>query len=182
MSKIYSKFGDFGTTNLSDEKHIPKNNPIINALGNLDECNSCIGIALSFWPQGASLEANRMQLIEIQHALFDLGSHLSFKEKSPIVKNRFNKKGTALLEQWIDEMDAQLPKLQNFILPGGHPAGAHLHSARAVCRRLERSMIDLASKDQEWLPYINRLSDYLFMLARYVNFATGMPEIKWTRG
>lgn len=156
------------------------------AMGTVDECNSTIGCALAFLPTVAKFNPVREQLIRVQHALFDLGAALATPRtraaNAKIEKTRFDDEGIVLLEQWIDEMETQLPELKTFILPGGHPAGAMLHLARSITRRAERSILPLHEHSEvsdHVLMYINRLSDYLFVLSRYVNHLNHNPETLW---
>jgi cob(I)alamin adenosyltransferase len=183
--KIYTKTGDKGQTSLFTGQRVPKNDPFIEALGTVDECNSTIGVAISFM-QDQILHPIKEQLEVIQHALFDVGAALATPRtkaiNSKLDKTRFDHDAIALLEQWIDKMEEDLPELKAFILPGGHPAGALLHLARSICRRAERSVIPLnASADvsDHVLIYFNRLSDYLFVLSRYVNHLSKKPETLW---
>jgi cob(I)alamin adenosyltransferase len=184
--KIYTRTGDDGTTSLFSGHRVKKSDSCIEALGSIDECNCFIGLALSFITLEQELEKVKTQLIAIQNALFDLGAHVAtpLKEssKEKIKKTRFDAGGTTELETWIDEMHLVLPPLKSFILPGGDPTGSSLHLARSVCRRAERGLVDLFEKEeisQDALKYINRLSDYLFVLARYVNHITHSGEVEW---
>jgi cob(I)alamin adenosyltransferase len=184
--KIYTKTGDHGETSLFTGQRVPKDNPFIEALGSVDECNSCIGTALPFLPAKEEMTEVRQQLEIVQHALFDVGAALATPRTrataSKLDKTRFDDEGTQLLEQWIDRMDECLPKLHDFILPGGDPAGAFLHLSRSICRRAERHILPLhrsGDVSDNLLIYLNRLSDYLFMLSRYVNFVNNSPEIRW---
>ncbi len=184
--KIYTKTGDKGETSLFNGSRVPKNDPFIDALGTVDECNSAIGAALSFLPHVSKFHMIRDQLTTIQHTLFDLGAALATPRTSSsnykIGKTRFDSEGTVLLEQWIDEMEQELPELKTFILPSGHPSGAMLHLARSICRRAERLVIPIhqhTDVSDQVIMYINRLSDYLFVVSRYVNHLTHMPETTW---
>lgn len=184
MTKIYTKTGDKGETSLFTGKRVRKNDPYIDALGTVDECNSAIGASLAFLPQSASQV--RDQLTAIQHALFDLGAALatprSSASLSKIAKTRFDHEGVELLEKWIDAWELQLPPLTTFILPGGHPAGAMLHVARSICRRAERLVVPINREtdvSDEVLMYLNRLSDYLFVVSRFVNHHLNSPETLW---
>ena len=184
--KIYTKTGDSGQTSLFSGKRVLKNDLVMEALGTVDECNSAIGTTLSLLPLSPpALEEVKNQLIDVQHALFDLGAALATPATQSthrkIEKTRFDQESILLLEQWIDAMEASLPKLTAFILPGGHPCGAMLHLARSICRRAERNVISLNPQDisTEVLVYLNRLSDYLFVTSRYINFTLSLPESKW---
>ncbi|MBA3721821.1 MAG: cob(I)yrinic acid a,c-diamide adenosyltransferase [Parachlamydiaceae bacterium] len=184
--KIYTRTGDEGTTSLYTGKRIPKDDPFVEALGNVDEGNSAIGFALSFLPQKKEFNKTREQLIAIQHALFDAGAALatpltSATEKK-LAKTHFDQHAIASLESWIDEMEAQLNPLKHFILPGGHNAGASLHLARSIIRRAERTVIPLylqGDVNASVMVYLNRLSDYLFVASRYINHILQEPETIW---
>ena len=184
--KIYTKTGDTGETSLFSGQRVPKNDPFIEALGSVDECNSAIGIALSFMGNEPSLKQTRHQLEIIQHTLFDLGASLATPRTravgSKIEKTRFDDEGIHLLEKWIDQMEETLPELHTFILPGGHSAGAFLHLARSICRRAERNITPIsknADVSKNVTVYLNRLSDYLFVASRYVNHLCKQPETLW---
>jgi cob(I)alamin adenosyltransferase len=184
--KIYTRTGDKGETSLFTGERIGKQDPTIEAIGTVDECNCCIGLAIAMIGKQSEFKQIKEQLETVQHALFDVGAALATPRtraiKSKIEKTRFDQDETALLEKWIDEMDAKLPKLHAFILPGGNPCGANLHLARSVCRRAERLVVPLHKKldvSDNVLVYLNRLSDYLFVLSRYVNHLTNTPETSW---
>lgn len=186
MTKIYTRTGDKGDTSLFTGQRVPKNDPLIEALGTVDECNSAIGMTISLFPRGDLLISTRKQLETIQHALFDLGAALATPRtraaEEKIKKTRFDPEETRLLEQWIDRMEENLPPLKTFILPGGHPAGAMLHLARSICRRAERLVIPLhihADVSDHVMIYLNRLSDYLFVASRFTNHCLVMPETLW---
>lgn len=186
MTKIYTKTGDNGFTSLFTGERVPKNDPLIEAIGTVDECNSCIGMAISFLPKDEQIESLKSQLETIQHALFDLGAALATPRtrasEFKINKTRFDHQGTEKLENWIDQMDAALPALKEFILPGGHPSASCLHLARSVCRRSERLIIPFmqhSDVSEHVMIYLNRLSDYLFVAARFANFLNRTPETKW---
>ncbi len=184
--KIYTKTGDKGETSLFTGQRVPKNNPTIEALGTVDECNSAIGAAIAFIPSEGQYKNIHNQLTIIQHALFDLGAALATPRSKAnsvkIDKTRFDQEEIELIEKWIDEMSNELPELRTFILPGGHPGGALLHLARSVCRRAERVVVPLsnhADVSEKVIRYLNRLSDYLFMCSRMVNHLAASPETKW---
>lgn len=185
-TKIYTRTGDKGETSLFTGQRIPKNDPYMEAIGTVDECNCSIGVALSFMDDTSSFSKLKEQLKLVQHALFDVGAALATPRTSAsdskLNKTRFDHDATALLERWMDEMDTKLPELHSFILPGGHPSGACLHLARSICRRAERWVVPLNKQgdvSDHVLVYLNRLSDYLFILSRYVNFLTHASETKW---
>ena len=186
MTKIYTRTGDKGETSLFTGQRLKKNDPFIEALGTVDECNSALGVALSFLPQNDSLKPVREQLEIIQHALFDVGAALATPRtravNKKLEKTRFDNEEIDSLEKWIDVFNSKLPPLKAFILPGGHPCGANLHLARSVCRRAERLVIPLHDQHDvapNILMYLNRLSDYLFMASRYVNQELKCPETTW---
>lgn len=185
--KIYTRTGDQGMTSLFTGVRVHKNDSFIEALGAVDEGNSAIGAALSFFPKNVPLlQPIHHQLELIQHALFDVGAALATPRTSEVdsklEKTRFGHEAIDKLEKWIDEMDKELPPLKNFILPSGHSAGALLHLARSLIRRAERQVVPLFEQHDvspEVLVYLNRLSDYLFMASRFVNHALQVPETKW---
>ncbi|MEM1282650.1 MAG: cob(I)yrinic acid a,c-diamide adenosyltransferase [Chlamydiota bacterium] len=184
--KIYTKTGDKGDTSLFSGQRVPKNDPFIQALGSIDECNSAIGSAISLLPTSEQFKQVIEQLEIIQHALFDLGAAVATPRTkavdAKIEKTRFDQEETSLLEEWIDSMTHELPQLKTFILPGGHPSGAMLHLARSICRRAEREVVPLtnhADVSENVFIYLNRLSDYLFTVSRYVNHLTKTPETCW---
>ncbi len=189
MTKIYTKTGDKGETSLFTGQRVPKNDPFIEALGSVDECNSSLGAAIAFLPPTTKeMKAIRQQLETIQHALFDIGAALATPRTRAadvkLEKTRFDKEEVEQLEHWIDEMTAQLPPLHAFILPGGHQSGALLHVARSICRRAERRILPLHRNQDvsdSVVIYINRLSDYLFCLSRYVNYLNKLPETEWVQ-
>lgn len=184
MTKIYTKTGDKGETSLFTGKRVPKNDPYIDALGTVDECNSAIGASLAFLP--SSLPQIREQLTSIQHSLFDLGAALATPRtsatSSKIAKTRFDHEAVKQIENWIDALDKELPPLKTFILPGGHPSGSMLHLARAICRRCERLVVPInqhTDVSDDVLMFLNRLSDYLFVVSRFVNHHLHCPETLW---
>lgn len=183
--KVYTRTGDKGETSLYTGERILKNHELLEAIGTVDECNCSIGIATSLINQLELLPVKE-QLETIQHALFDLGAALATPRTravaSKLDKTRFDQEATALLEQWIDAIEAILPPLHTFILPGGHVCGAVLHQARSICRRAERLVVSLnkcADVSDNVLVYLNRLSDYLFVASRYVNYLVHIPETQW---
>ncbi len=186
MLKIYTKTGDTGFTSLYTGQRVPKNDPIISAIGIVDECNSSIGVAVAFLPKGDPFELIKEELETIQHALFDVGAALATPQtratEKKIEKTRFDEEATERLEHWIDTWESQLPPLKTFILPGGHPCGALLHMARTNCRTAERLVSPLQQNkevSEHVLKYLNRLSDYLFVISRAVNQMTNSQETPW---
>ncbi len=185
-SRIYTRTGDKGETSLFTGQRVAKNNSFIEALGNVDEANATIGVVRACLPADAQLNKVNEQLEIIQHALFDVGAALatprSCQSEQKIKKTRFDEESIAFIEQWIDEMEGALPTLHNFILPGGHLAGAMLHMARTTVRSAERFVISLYEQGdvaQAVLIYLNRLSDYLFVLSRFVNHHLKVAETIW---
>jgi len=175
--KIYTRQGDSGETSLPSGRKVSKTSLIVEALGVLDECNAAIGVAISLIPKDAELSSYRQQLITIQRDLFEVGASLEITPYST-----FNSAETIKLEDWIDKMEQKLPSLRGFILPGGHPASASLHLARSLCRRAERvawSLTENKEALEKILPYLNRLSDYLFVASRTFNHFSKVEEIPW---
>jgi cob(I)alamin adenosyltransferase len=169
--KIYTKTGDAGETSLFGGARVPKSDARIEAYGTIDELNSFLGVARASWPASPLDE----ELGRIQSDLFDLGAHLAAPGS-----NRFwgvRAERVAELESAIDGMESKLPPLRNFILPGGCAAAANLHVARTVCRRAERLVVTL--HDDASIVYLNRLSDFLFVAARYANLQHGVDDVVW---
>lgn len=179
-SNIYTRTGDAGTTSLVDGSRVRKDNVRLEAYGTLDEFSSFLGVVLS--APDCPPESHR-QLLTIQNRLFDIGAYLATPSngtETPAVRNL--DKEIEDIEHWIDAIDAEVPKLRAFILPGGSQLSAHAHVARTVCRRAERRILSLAAQeyvDPTLIKYVNRLSDYLFILARYLNHKAGIAEITW---
>lgn len=177
--KIYTKTGDRGETSLFGGGRVSKHHLRVEAYGTIDEVNSLLGLARA---SGPSREGDRW-LEKAQNQLFHLGSDLA----APLDAKtdwlvRVTEQDIAWLESTIDCMSDTLAPLRNFILPGGAQAAAHLHVARAVCRRAERLITALGESEEiseHVMPYVNRLSDWLFMLARYENMKAGESELKW---
>ncbi|MBP7927808.1 cob(I)yrinic acid a,c-diamide adenosyltransferase [Patescibacteria group bacterium] len=176
--KIYTKTGDKGTTSLFGGKPSLKSGKIVDLIGTIDEVNSIIGVAVV-----SSSAYTQKGLTPVQNDLFVLGAYFAgdLQQKS---KNNFKKK-TLSLEKSIDNATSKVPPLKYFILPGGTAASANLHYARTVCRRLERLLVDFLNdtnfleKEADLLTYINRLSDYLYVLARKENYDSGIDDIPW---
>lgn len=188
LNKIYTRTGDDGTTGLVDGSRTPKHSLRIAAIGDIDEANSAIGVAAAAMAQD-SLAA---VLFRIQNDLFDLGADLAtplgalggadFAPSDMVL--RIVPTQIAWLEQQIDELNDRLEPLTSFILPGGSVAAAHTHLARAISRRAERSVTALAASEPvnpAAAAYVNRLSDYLFVLARVLN-DDGRADVKWVPG
>ena len=187
--KIYTKTGDEGETGLLGGARVSKQHPVIQVTGELDEINCQLGAVLAEeLPQEM-----RDWLLQIQHDLFDLGSQVAASESESSRAAAFPAARVQELENWIDQLDQRLPALRQFILPGGGRAGGQLHLARAVCRRAERQWVvwwggDLSAAPAVRQPlhhgliYLNRLSDLLFVMARWVNLKQERPETPWDVG
>ena len=177
--KIYTKKGDKGITGLLGGTRVSKNNIRIEAYGTIDELNSYLGLISSLSICGFYKD----QINEVQDRLFTIGSLLaSDPNKSNLQLPMLDLKDIQKLEAWIDEFEKTIPALTSFILPGGHHTGAHVHVARCICRRAERIVVALSEIDQvdeRILSYLNRLSDYLFVLSRKLNFEQGSKEQLW---
>jgi cob(I)alamin adenosyltransferase len=173
--KIYTKFGDKGSTQLIGGAVVPKNNPRVEAYGGIDELNAVLGIVIAF----SDMDELFSQLTKIQNDLFVIGAELASKG----AKSRtISPARVGELEREIDRMWEQLPPLRNFILPGGSKTASLLHLARTVCRRAERSIIALSQKEPvnpDIIVYVNRVGDLLFTMARYINYKKKVPEIIW---
>jgi cob(I)alamin adenosyltransferase len=176
--KIYTRTGDDGSTGLVNGSRTSKSNPRVEAYGEVDEVNAMIGLA-----RAEGLDADIDVILEtVQRDLFALGSRLADSgERVPdrVIRIDVGPDAVAQLEQWIDVLDAELPALTRFVLPGGDRAAAAIHVARTVCRRAERRMVALGSLAPIYLTYINRLSDLLFVVARAVNRRNDVPEVEW---
>ena len=177
--KIYTKKGDAGKTSLVSGKGVSKSHPRLDAYGTLDELNSVVGRVASLTGDSKIND----HLFKIQNQLFNIGSQLACDNKAMAEKlSTIKEPDIKDIELFIDEMTEKLTPLKNFILPGGTEAASCCHLARTVCRRAEREMIKLHEQDPIDLlhiQYINRLSDMLFTLARYINHLAKMPETTW---
>ncbi len=178
--KIYTKTGDKGQTSLIGGTRLPKQHIRIEAYGTVDELNSFLGLIRD------AKELNREYypiIIEIQDRLFTIGSLLAADPvKNKMTLPQVNEADIQLLEKEIDQMDAQLPEMKHFVLPGGHPLVSHCHVARCVCRRAERAVLRLAENEavnEIIYKYLNRLSDYLFVLSRKTAMELNALEIPW---
>lgn len=175
MAKIYTKTGDKGETGLIGGKRVPKNHVRVEAYGTVDEANAVLGIILSRYSYFTHYE----ELSQVQHLLFEVGAVLANPDTSH--HHAFDTDVTHL-EKLIDELSDSLPDLTQFILPSGTELGAYLHFARTVVRRAERRVITVSQHQpvpEDVIRYLNRLSDYLFVLARAVNHEHGAPEKVW---
>lgn len=180
LTKIYTRQGDDGLTGLSGGQRVPKESLRVSAYGTVDELNSALGVALA----GGLCTRLAELLPGIQNELFHLGSDLSFLEedKAKYRIPQIEARHVTRLEALIDEMTAIVGPLQNFILPGGSIGSAHLHVARTICRRAEREVIALGRVESIGpyvVPYLNRLSDALFTMARYENHVLQVAEPLW---
>ena len=180
--KIYTKTGDSGETSLLGGKRTYKCCLEMDAIGEVDEINAYVGLIIA--ELGVNLPENKKLLIKIQHNLFIIGSNIAAIQTD--LKNipKITEDQIIALEKQIDKLDEHLPVLDQFILPGGHKIAAMTYIARTVCRRAERTVIDLSKKhevDPFIKKYMNRLSDYLFTLGRYINKKTNKPEIAWKK-
>ncbi len=178
--KIYTKTGDSGETGLFGGPRVAKNAPRIEAYGTLDELNAVLGVVRACGPDAAF----DGPLARVQNQLFDLGAELASPDPAKCRVSGVGEAEIVALEHEIDAWEATLPPLRQFILPGGADAGAHLHVARTVCRRAERRLVTLASQSDEHvdplaMKYVNRLSDWLFVLARAVNQTAGIGDTPW---
>ena len=177
--KIYTKTGDAGTTGLFGGKRLPKNHLRIEAYGTVDELNSYVGLVRDVATNGDV----RDLLKSVQDRLFTIGSNLASDPDKNVITPDLNPADIEALEQAIDQMNTELPDLRNFILPGGHTTVSFCHIARCVCRRAERLTVALHENEPIEaliLKYLNRLSDYLFVLARKLGKDLGSEEIAWT--
>lgn len=184
--KVYTKTGDAGTTALFGGTRVPKHHIRIDSYGTVDELNSFIGLVRDQKIDVRSKET----LMHIQNKLFTVGAVLATDPEKMVLKNgkerlnipKINIKDVELLESEMDWMDTELPQMTHFVLPGGHPTVSHCHVARTVCRRAERlatALYEMEPFDEHTLKYLNRLSDYLFVLARKLSQDLQAEEIKW---
>lgn len=183
-SKLYTMTGDGGMTSLVYGERVPKTCLRLDAYGTLDEFSSFLGVALSREDCPADMKA---ELLDIQNRLFDVGCYLATAAKpgseAPADIPGLCAEDIREVEGWIDSRDAAVPKVNAFVLPGGCGLAAALHVARAVCRRAERRVLALAAEEPVCpavTRYLNRLSDYLFILSRQANHLSGTPELTWT--
>lgn len=176
--KIYTRTGDGGSTTLFDGTRIAKSDLRVEAYGEVDEANAAIGLA-----RAEGLDADIDAVMDrVQRELFALGSRLADPAEriaDRVTKIALGHEDVVRLEGWIDTYEGELTPLRRFILPGGTRAAAALHVARTVCRRAERRMVAMVSVEVEYLAYMNRLSDLLFVLTRVVNKRAGRAEVEW---
>ncbi|MGB0428924.1 MAG: cob(I)yrinic acid a,c-diamide adenosyltransferase [Bacteroidia bacterium] len=176
--KVYTKTGDKGETSLIGGKRVAKNHERIDAYGTIDELNSFIGLVRDYTQNTEQSDL----LYKVQNTLFVIGSNLAAMPESKMEIPNLQEQEIGELETAIDSMEKQLPELKNFILPGGHPAVSHAHVARCICRRAERlcvSVNDHVDIDASIIPYLNRLSDYLFVLSRFLAKENNVEEVIW---
>lgn len=177
--KIYTRTGDTGLTSLLGGSRVPKHHLRIETYGTIDELNSFLGLLRDT----LQVESHTATLIRIQEELFTIGSHLATEPGKDSVKlPALNEGEIDFLEQAIDRMNETLPEMRNFVLPGGHQATSVCHVARCVCRRAERLCTHLSEESNVnplILKYLNRLSDFLFVLSRKISFDAGANEIPW---
>jgi cob(I)alamin adenosyltransferase len=178
--KIYTKTGDEGMTGLLGSRRVPKDDARIDAYGTIDELNAALGLARA---HGLDTEADFL-VAKLQDDLFVAGSALADPAPTGKFFSAIGEEHTRRLEATIDALEAELPPLTHFILPGGTPPAAQIHLARAICRRAERLTVKLARQPNESVSaaviiYLNRLSDLLFVLARAVNHRAGLADIIW---
>lgn len=179
-SKLYTGGGDDGTTSLVGGERARKDSVRLEAYGTVDEFSAFLGVVAA---EDAFGEEVKGWLLKVQNRLFDIGGYLASNPDGtglPAVKDL--DASIAEVESWIDKLDSETPKIRKFVLPGGCMAAAHAHVARTVCRRAERRIITLADAeevDPAVRRYFNRMSDFLFILSRYLNFKAGVNEITW---
>jgi len=177
--KIYTKTGDKGDTSLFGGQRVPKDALRIEAYGTVDELNSVLGLVVA---ECDDAEMNEV-LVTVQKKLFDVGADLATPQMLDKRKvRRIEPRDALQLEKVIDAVEKKLKPLSAFVIPGGSPSAARLHFARTVCRRAERSVVRLSRNEdigEEIIIFLNRLSDLLFVLARYANCLADIPEVKW---
>lgn len=187
MTKIYTRNGDQGMTSLLGGSRLPKSHPRFHAYGTIDELNVHLGLLISQLPLPAE-DSIKSILLRIQHDLFIAGGILACDEAAWLPKlPRLSEELITQMEIEIDQWTLALPELKNFILPGGTPAALQAHLARTVCRRAERWTLDVLEQStaafqedyQKVLKYLNRLSDHLFVLSRWLNHRSQVPETLW---
>jgi cob(I)alamin adenosyltransferase len=185
LNRIYTRTGDDGTTGLVGGARVKKTSQKVAAYGDVDELNSHLGVCVEHLSP-ASAHLIKDKLTTIQNELFDIGAELATPADAHWEGMlKAGPEHVQRLEQWIDELNTPIPPLTSFILPGGSPLAAQLHVARTVCRRAERSILELHEQEpvaRPILEYINRLSDLLFVMSRAVNHALNAPEVLWIPG
>jgi cob(I)alamin adenosyltransferase len=180
LTRIYTRLGDGGETHLGDMSRVAKTDPRIEAYGTVDELNAQLGVAIAL---GGLPDGYVAWLARVQNDLFDVGADISVPRTDERDRLRVTAEQTTWLESVCDEVNATLPKLRSFVLPGGTPDAAQLHVCRTVCRRAERRTIACGDAvSGECVRYLNRLSDLLFILSRGANLAVGGSEPLWEPG
>lgn len=172
MSRIYTKSGDKGETGLHNGERVSKSSDRIEAIGSIDELNSFIGLSMS----SVMPKIVRDALHKVQHILFDIGGELAHPGMNIILDSKSKD-----IELVIDDLTSRLDILREFILPGGVKVASQIHVARSICRRAERNCIALGNVNPATLKYLNRLSDMLFTMARYLNACEGYKDITWSK-
>lgn len=188
-SKIYTRSGDKGTTSLVTGDRVSKSDLRLEVYGTVDELNSCVGVLIAFLETSqipaAAFAAMKSALTHVQNQLFNVGSQLACNDKKIAEKlPQIESAHIQALENEMDRMSNQLTELKNFILPGGSHPGAYAHIARTVCRRAERMCCKLAEEQEVpelIIPYLNRLNDYFFVLARYINSELKVKDVVWEK-
>ncbi|MCB1773284.1 MAG: cob(I)yrinic acid a,c-diamide adenosyltransferase [Gammaproteobacteria bacterium] len=176
LTRIYTRTGDDGTTGVVGDERLYKDDPLIEAIGSIDELNSAVGL-LRASNTGSDIDP---QLEVIQHRLFDIGGELALQVNDGLADTT-----VAQLEQWLDAHNASLPPLEEFVLPGGNEPAARCHLARCICRRAERNLVRLSHRavvNPVSVHYLNRLSDLLFVVARVLARRDGGIEVTWRKG
>lgn len=185
MVNIYTKTGDQGETSLFGGRRVKKSCLEVDAIGEVDETNGYIGVLASALPGEPPYHDTKEYLHTVQHRLFTVGSNIAAIQMALGSMPQIQVSDIISLEAWIDEMQADLKPLTQFIVPGGNLCAAHAFLARAVCRRAERRVVEVCAKYPDLSPYtrqyLNRLSDALFVLARWLNTKTGHPEVVWQK-
>lgn len=186
--KIYTKTGDSGETSLVGGSRIFKSSSRVALYGEVDELNSAIGLAIAHSSHLLTKDSSDL-LLKIQSSLFDMGSNLACKkmDRQKFLLPELKEEILDEIEKEIDAIEGQLPKLQSFILPGGSIPASQFHVARAICRRVERKLVRYTRKHEDEFPllyiaFLNRLSDYLFTQARYMNLKLKAHELLWKKG
>ncbi len=181
LTRIYTRTGDKGDTRLGDMSIVRKDHLRVTAYGEVDELNAVLGVVrLQALPEGWD-----DRLGQVQNDLFDLGADLAVPMTAEGSRLRIAMQRVTALEQWCDEVNNTLAPLDSFVLPGGTAAAAHLHVARTVCRRAERTVVMLVDHEpigEHVIAYLNRLSDLFFILARGANHAVGRHDVLWVPG
>lgn len=183
-SKLYTRTGDDGTTSLVGGKRAKKNSVRLEAYGTVDEFNSVLGALGAAWREAFPDDFDTHNLLTaIQSELFNIGAYLATEYLTPVPCKGLAQADIDRVEEAIDTIDLQVPPLKSFVLPGGSMSASLAHIARAICRRAERRVLDLADQAPvapEVLAYLNRVSDLLFVLARQANNRIGLPDVPWT--